>query len=225
MSLALAVLVQPEEILQLFARELRHSTPATTALITIILLHDAVREPDLRHLPLPDLLLDPALEQDAVDVAVPLLPVAVDARNGLHVRRRVPVDVEQDEAAGADEVEAHAARLGGEEEGEARAGRGAVEVVDEGLALRGRGRAVQAEEGEGEGGEEVGEEVQGGGVVGDDNDLLRRVGSQIVEELVQDSDLATGGRGEVTQEVGGKTLQQVRDGCAGYFVCVLGVEQ
>ncbi len=92
--------------------------------------------------------------QEAVDAAFAALAVAVDARHGLQVGAGVPVDVEEDEPAGADEVQACAAGFGGQQEGEARAGGGAVEFVDEGLAFGGGGGAVEAEEWVGEGGEQ-----------------------------------------------------------------------
>eukprot|EP00964_Phaeocystis_antarctica_P107733 scaffold72403_cov111-Phaeocystis_antarctica.AAC.3 len=71
-------------------------------------------EPLLGELPLVGLLLDGARAEEAVDVARLLLTRAPHARESLLVVGGVPVGVEEDEPVGADQVEAAAARLGGE---------------------------------------------------------------------------------------------------------------
>ena len=61
-----------------------------------------------------DLLLDRSSAQHAVDVHALLLSIPPHARRRLLVVGGVPVRVEEDEPVGADQVEAAAARLGGE---------------------------------------------------------------------------------------------------------------
>lgn len=77
----------------------------------------------------------------------------MDTRHSLEVCCRVPIGIEEHEAGGADEVEAQATGFGGEEEGEALRGGGAVERVHQVLAFGGGSGAVEAEVGVGEGGE------------------------------------------------------------------------
>lgn len=85
-------------------------------------------------LPLEDLFFDRARRDEAVDEAIFLLPVAPHTRQGLLVGGGIPVRVEKNQAVGADQVEATAARFAAEEEDELFAF-GVVEFVDELLTL------------------------------------------------------------------------------------------
>ena len=67
---------------------------------------------------------------------------AVGAVLRLHVVAGVPVGVEDEDGGGAHQVEAEAARLGGEEEDELLVDR--VEIVDQLAALRGGRAAIEA---------------------------------------------------------------------------------
>lgn len=119
----------------------------------------------------------------------------MDPRHSLRVRRRVPVQVEEHETRRTDKVDPCAAALRGQEEGERGFAVGAVEFVDELLALTGGGLAVETEEGETAGGEERLEEVQGGGVIRDEDDFFRGGFEECDEHAVEDAELAgVGGR-------------------------------
>ena len=85
-----------------------------------------------------------AARDEAVDAHLLRLADAVAPRHALHVVLRVPVRVVQNDRVGGGQVDADAARSGGEEEGEGRRGVARLEAVDGRLARLLLRRAVEA---------------------------------------------------------------------------------
>ena len=87
-----------------------------------------------------DLLLDAALEHQAVDRDGPGLAHAVGAVTGLVFHRRIPPGIHVDDVVGGGEVEARATGLEADEEELALSG---LEGLDRGRPLAGRGGTVE----------------------------------------------------------------------------------
>lgn len=154
---------------------------------------ERVAEPDLGDLPLVHLFVHRADGEQAVDEARLGLPVAVDARHRLPVRRRVPVAVEQHEPVRAGQVEPDAARARAQQEDEGVVGvvaRRAVELAHE---LRARillRLAVEAQRGEVVLVAVALEQVERRGEVGHDNHAVARVLPHGGEQRMQHGELA-----------------------------------
>mmetsp|Transcript_8508 Transcript_8508/g.29000 ORF Transcript_8508/g.29000 Transcript_8508/m.29000 type:complete len:449 (-) Transcript_8508:403-1749(-) len=119
------------------------------------------------------------------------LPDAVAPRLRLHVVLWVPVWVEDDHRVRRDEVDAHAARAGAEEEEEGAGGR-VAEAVDGRLAPVPRDGAVEPLVGEAAEANVVLDEVEEHLELGEEEHAVA-LGAQVREELVQEHELARGG--------------------------------
>ena len=145
-------LLAPEAVVRVRARPRveREEPPelllAHGALLERPLAVDDVLEALLAELALEHLLLDGARGEEAVQVALFLLPVAPAPRRRLLVVGGVPVRVEQHKPVPADEVDPAPAGFRGEQEHELVLRR-VVELLHELLALADARRAVQADRG------------------------------------------------------------------------------
>jgi len=145
-----------------------------------ILLHidDVGGQPFLGDLALVDLFFDGARAEEAVEEALLLLTISPDTAHGLGVVGGVPVRIEQNEAVGADEVQADTTSLGGEEEDDFTLG-GNIEAVDEFLALLNRSGTIKLEVGNVLLFTQLGEDMESLRVVGDDDELVAVLGELI----------------------------------------------
>jgi hypothetical protein len=101
----------------------------------LVLIIDDVLQPLFAELSLDDLLLNGTGPHEAVDVTPLLLTFSPDATGRLLVAGRIPVRIKEDEAIGADKIDATAAGLARQEKGEATILQ-IVELCDEFGSLR-----------------------------------------------------------------------------------------
>ena len=141
------------------------------------------------RLALEDLLLDRPRRDEPIHEAVLLLAVTPHSRQGLLVRRRVPVGVEEDQPVGTDQVQAAAAGLAAEQEDELLS-LGVVELVHQLLAFVDVHRAVQTQRPVASGAAQLVEDVEGLGVVADQHDLVVGVLSDASQHAVEHHHLA-----------------------------------
>lgn len=131
--------------------------------------------------------LDGAGGDEAVYKAVLFLSVTPNTGECLLVGSGVPVGVEEDEAVGADEVDAASTGLGGEEEDEFRVFR-VVELVDKFLAFCDVHCTIKAKAGVVSLSAKFDEYVEGLGEVGNEYDFVVGFGADAGEHAVQDRD-------------------------------------
>lgn len=126
---------------------------------------------------------------ESVDEALLGLAVSPNSSERLLVGSWVPIGVEEDEPVGTDEVDTAPSSLGTEEE-DKLASVGVVEMVDELLSLGDSHRSVQSQAGVLAVAAESLEEVERLRVVADEDDLVRRLGSKLVQEPAKEEDTA-----------------------------------
>lgn len=158
------------------------------ALDVLLLVHHTRRQRKLHRLPLEDFLLDGAGAHEPVDEAIFLLAVTPHTRQSLLVCSWVPVRVHKHQAVGTDQVDTTAAGLGRQEENELRAF-WVVELVDDFLPLVDGHGAVEPETAVALVAAHFLDQVQGTGVVGDDDDLVVCLCADLVEEALQHREL------------------------------------
>lgn len=90
--------------------------------------HHRVTQAHLGNLALVDLFLDGAAGQEAIDNHAALLAISPDPAHCLQIRRRVPVNIKEDDPRGANQIESGSPGFGGEEKDELRGVLG-VELV------------------------------------------------------------------------------------------------
>ena len=194
---------QLEEIAQVLGRE---------RVDLLLVVHDTL-QPLLGQLPLKDLFLYGSGRQEPVREAPLLLPIAPAPRGGLLVDRWVPVGIEEHQAVAPDQVQPAPPGLGREEEGNEVRG-WVIEFVHHALPLLHADAAVEPAESPGVLPAHPPYEVEGLGVVGDDDDA--RCVCRIHERTSRNGREA---KEERRHEVGrGDCVRVLEGGCQGWSV-------